>query len=432
MNESSQESLENPRAESKPIYFLEKNPEGWFKRSLPKIRQSTREVLEEASRNPLPEGNDWLKHLDNIGKDKVNKEWLDKSGVEKLSDINFSLIIPIHNEARFLPSVLGTLMMSSLPSGANINVIMVTNGCTDEGKSEGIVDNFMGEIGRVENQEFPEELLSQFPDPKVSRIFSFVRRDGIKFMHIDTPTPSKANALNIANTIAGEHGPLAICLDANNFIEPDAMVNMYESAHREIEESDSKTAFIITMPSVEFQKGKLREGKFPDRMISIAPPLIDLIQEDEAFMLGQFMAWNTNWVASVGGFPKVVMEDYAMGLEARTREEKVKIADEVNQWCYLPNTPADTIQGLSRIVVGVSQIRDLHPDRIAQIEKDYYFFKNLKGRAKTLLEHIRKNPEKTLHYLIAAGFLEAGRIQGNKDYKTQKNDQTWDPISSTK
>ena len=64
--------------------------------------------------------------------------WEQITGV-KPQNSAFTLIIPIHNEQRFLPSFLEAMKSVNIPPSAR--VVFVTNACSD--KSVGIVNSFL-------------------------------------------------------------------------------------------------------------------------------------------------------------------------------------------------------------------------------------------------------------------------------------------------
>lgn len=44
----------------------------------------------------------------------------------------FTLVLPIHNEAKHLTSVLDALLLSGIPTSARLHLLAITNACSDE------------------------------------------------------------------------------------------------------------------------------------------------------------------------------------------------------------------------------------------------------------------------------------------------------------
>src|SRR5205085_12651488 len=86
------------------------------------------------------------------------------------------------------------------------------------------------------------------PDATLQPAAVTTRVGNITFSHVDTPTPGKANALNIGNAIALERDhSIAISVDANNFVEPDVFRHMFARAHQAFADPANTTVVISAM-----------------------------------------------------------------------------------------------------------------------------------------------------------------------------------------
>lgn len=425
--------MSSERNERQPIYFLRTNPKGWKNNSLANLRANSSNIWREAQESSaIVTDATWQERqeiLNPYAKSYIAKQWLERTGIDDVQNIRLSLIVPIHNEENSLPSMLGTLMMAGMPSNANITIIFITNGCTDGGNSELIVENFLRGLGNVETLQIPHKVYSEMPDPAINALYSQVKVDNLQFIHVNTPTPGKANALNIGNALAKDHSPIAINIDANSFVEPDAILEMYATAYKAMIQDKDGTTIVRQDPYYDYQSESIRRNI---RLGQFVLPIQEMTRRKENVVVGQLMAWNTSWVDSIGGFPRVITEDYGLGATAQSQGKKITLASNAHQWSYRPSKFIEVYRYLARLAQGNFQLMDAYPLLKPFVQNDWYFSKDLKDRLATMINHISEKPRKTFNLLLGAIFLEFVRSKGKSAHRKNKQQQTWEPIESTR
>ncbi len=416
----------------KPVYFLKVNPPGWKRSSLAKLKITAGEVLAEG----VSQHKDLLRlawsqrheALHALALLRQEKCWEHETGARP-EDSFFTLIMPIHNEENSLPSFLHTLMLSDIPALVNMRVVFVTNACVDS--SVDIVKAFMADLGEVEFQD----VVGDFGDQNMDRRCAVVRRGHHVYMHMNTSKPGKANALTIGNMIALQHDHLiAICMDANNFIEPDALRKLFARAsnafHQKLEARDT-----VLCGGLEIQhQGSLKSSHVknpPSRETAEGKHLVD---GEEGVVNGWLLAWNTVWMKSVGGCPEVALEDYALGLLARARDFKIEMIDGVNGWGYVNDDFKGLTMTRARYVRGRLQICDYvqhDPSILALIEKEAFYMRKFTLRCKHLFVKSMASPLHVGKYMATFLLWEYALWQGMRDYKRNPKNQSWEKVPST-
>ncbi len=416
----------------KPVYFLKVNPPGWKRSSLTKLKATAGEILSEG----VSQCKDLLhlawsqryEYLHALALLKQEKCWEHETGVRP-EDAFFTLIVPIHNEENSLPSFLHTLMLSDIPAPVNMQVVFVTNACVD-GSVE-IVRAFMASLGDVEFQD----VVGDFEDQNMDWRCAVVWRGRHVYMHMNTSKPGKANALTIGNIIASQRDHLiAICMDANNFIEPDALRKLFSHAYnafrKKLEAGDT-----VLCGGLEIQhQGSLTSSHIknpPSRETAAGKHLVD---GEEGVVNGWLLAWNTVWMKSIGGCPEVALEDYALGLLARARDFRIEMIDGVNGWGYVN----DDFKGLSmtraRYVRGRLQICDYvqhDPSILAIMEKEAFYMRKFTLRCQHLFVKSVASPLHAGKYMATFLLWEYALWRGMRDYKRNPKNQSWEKVPST-
>ncbi len=389
-------------------YVITKAPRAWSHASLLKQQEFLKAVKDCEI--------DYLTAL----KRQQEERWEKQTGI-KPEDSHFTLIVPIHNEEKFLPSFLGSLLIADLPSSVDAHFIFLTNACSD--KSKEIIDGFLKTIGEGE-VAFEQKNSS---DSSVQETTLITHIGNITFSHIDTPTPGKANALNIGNNIALERKHrIAISIDANNFIEPDAFCHMFAKACHAFEDPTNNTVVISGVDKHVTKQTRLRVLFDRGRNVH------NSIRDDEIFVNGWCMGWDTLWLGAIGGMPQVAVEDYALGVYARKEGKKAERVKEAIIWGYNPNTLADLIEQRARKIRGVYQILRMHPTLQHTIESDIYVLQEPLSKFRTFKERIQVNPIKFAYYLADLAIWEFAKRKGRLDYSKDPTNQSWKPIVSTK
>lgn len=414
---------------NKPVYFLKMNPRGWKRASLPKLKAAAQEAvsdcpLEREQLLDIP----WSQretYLNSFVLQRQAKCWEEKTGVEP-DDSSFTLIVPVHNEGNSLPSLLSTLMLSDVPATVNMQVIFVTNACHDE--SVDILKAFFSGLGRVETRE----VIGKHTDQGMERHCAVVEKDHITFMHVNTPTAGKANALGIGNTIAYQSGHLlAMSVDANNFIEPDAIRVMFSQAYRAFR-SRPETNDTVLLSGVG--RESVKASRLEGLLAKISFVRRHLVEVGGGVVNGWMMAWNTVWMNSLGGPPEVALEDYALGVLARVHHFKIEQAEGVNVWGYVVNDFRGLLNTRARYVRGKRQIYDYvnrDPAAVALIENEAFYMKRFRLRVEYVLHRAARDPLHIARYVATFLLWEYAIWKGMRDYQRNPKNQSWEKIGST-
>ena len=412
-----------------PIYFLRVNPPGWKRSSLPKLQATAMELVSACAlqREDLLQMTWSQRHeyLSAFALFRQKERWEHETGIKPEAS-SFTLIVPIYNEENSLPSFLHTLMLSDIPAQVSMQVIFVTNMCVD--RSVEYIRAFMAHLGEVEFQD----ILDDFGDQNMDRRYAVVRRDRHIYMHINTSSPGKAHALDIGNRIALRSGHIiAMSLDANNFIEPDALRMMFSRAYRNFKE---KLEARDTVLCSAVGKESLKDSRFTGMLKKISAVQRHLVDVGDGVVNGWMFAWNTTWMHSIGGPPEVALEDYALGVLARTRGFKIAQAEDVNVWGYVNNDFKGLFMTRARYVRGKLQILDYvhqEPATLAIIEQEAFYMKKFAFRLQHVFAKLVAHPLHAGRYIATFLLWEFAIWQGTHDYKQNPKNQSWEKIAST-
>lgn len=417
------------REQKQPIYFLKINPYGWKRASLPKLKETASQVLSQKSlsREKIL-SMDWSQrdeYLRTFVLQRQERDWEQKTGV-KPGASHFTLIVPIHNEENSLPSFLGTLMLSDVPSTVHMQVVLVTNACNDA--SIDILKVFLSGLGTVEKRR----VIGKFVDQNIHPLCEVVEKDQLTFIHIQTSTAGKANALGIGNVIAYQRDHIiTMSLDANNFVEPDAICTLfayaYRAFHNRLEPNDTVLFGSDGISVVKASKVKVLLDK-------ISLKHLHLVDGERGRINGWMMAWNTIWMNAIGGPPGVALEDYAMGVLARLHHYKFQEPEGVYVWGYIVNDFKGLIDTRARFVRGKLQICDYFdydPKAVKIIESEAFYMKKFMFRLHYLLRRLMHNPLNLPRYIATFLIWECAVWKGVKDYKRDPKNQSWEKIDST-
>jgi cellulose synthase/poly-beta-1,6-N-acetylglucosamine synthase-like glycosyltransferase len=415
--------------QKKPIYFLQMNPQGWKRASLPKLNAQSGAVLSENishSENllamPWSQKHDYLNGLALLLQAKA---WEEATGVPAETSA-FTLIVPIHNEENSLPSFLSTLMLSNIPATAHIQMIFVTNACSD--RSVEILKTFFSMLGEVELQDVAASL----HDQQMDQYCSVVQRDHQRYVHINTARAGKAHALGLGNQLARQRDHLiAMSIDANNFIEPDALCTLFSHAYRAFRATpEIQDTVLFSGVGREAQKRSRHESVF-GKTDDSQP---HLVQVGTGVVNGWMMAWNTIWMESIGGPPEVALEDYALGVIARASGFKIEQATSVKVWGYVINDFKGLIDTRARYVRGKRQIFEYvkhDPAILSIIENEAFYMKKFILRFKYVLSKALVDPRRSAKYAATFVLWEYAIWKGMRAYKQNPTNQSWEKIEAT-
>ncbi len=395
-----------------PIDLMLEQPTGWLKASLPKIISTSGAIKKIAAADPLAS-------FEKYSNQVKEENWQKITGFEAQNS-HFTVIIPVHNEERSLPSFLGALLTSEIPSTTDALFIFVVNSSTDQ--SQSIIMRRLSAIAPLQKITLP----TINSDPNISENFYQMCYGKVRFWVMSTSTPGKSNALNIGNEIAKKQlHDIAISIDANNWVEPDSISLQFNSAKEAfLQNPDSK---IVIINSKEF--GPIRGSE--DDVITARKV------NQKAEVTGWMFSWSTKWVDENTGFAKRVIDDYALGLLALSQGMVIAFSD-ANIWGYSAANAIDENIEIIRFTVGALQLAHQYKNNLIAInilQDDFPSLRPLQKRVDFyILSRIRKN--ETLSSIIKGVIrwllneIIIFRAQMILVRNPQK--QTWRPIQSTK
>jgi len=415
---------------SKPVHFLRTNPRNWTRASLPKFKALSQQVIVQT---PLKfeqlKDKSWSQrhnYLNFYACQEQERRWEEKVGIRP-EDCSFSLIIPIHNEELSLSSFLSTLMLADIPWSVNLNIIFITNACDDA--SNTIIDEFFSHLGEVE----VKQLKGNFQDLLLNTWYSTTKVGGITFMHLDTRTAGKANALNIGNCIARESGHIiAMNIDANDYIEPDAILVLFCYAHKAFHSNPGVNDIVLLSGMGQLVRRASKLKKLMDKGRKMQ---LHLIEDTNCYVLGCLMTWNTDWLFSHGGPLGIALEDYSLGVLARANSFKAERVKDASIWSYGANDFKSLLETRARYVRGMIQLLEsLHydPSAVRIVEQDSFYMRNWSARLQHLLQTLIKHPQYLLNYIATFLLWEYALAKGKWDFKRNPTNQTWRKIDSTR
>lgn len=387
---------------SRPVYFFDEQPAGWLDPSINQIINTNRALVENEAGN--------LKRAQ-------EELWQKTTGVS-VKDSHFTLIIPIHNEERCLPSVLGALMVSNIPAGVDLNVVLVTNGCTD--KSPAIVSTFLNTMGETRQVNVPGY------DDVDSVLARQASVDAINFTHVDTPKRGKsiALAIGLAFAEASQH-EIVMSMDANNWPEPNTILAMFKAAYENFVRHPGRVGVLSARGQAAFRPSTLTH------LLSRAKANLDGASQHPSHTVdGWLMAWIPRLAKP---FPKVICDDYALSALARKDGKTVDKVD-AGIWGYEPNTISDRFRQYKRAVRALLQLQQYFQDPVMQrmIQEDWYIMRPMSQK---IIEHVNAIGANvfSLPYRVAMFILWELALQlGTIEYRKNPNDLGWEPSSSTK
>lgn len=348
------------------------------------------------------------------------KYWNDITNV-KIIDSKFSVMIPIHNEERSLASMIESLQMSFIPEGVDMHIDFIFNGCTD--RSELIVADFLYSLGNVLTKNISEEEFIYCEDKRLQKRYIEVRRGNIFWRVYETKTIGKANAIKIGSALTLCRGDrILISIDANNYVEPDTIALMFKSAYSHFIIQDDKTVILSAIPKKEYKK---ETG-------SIKRMLIEHGVFDDAnyiTVFGSCMALEPKWVFKNIKF--VAVEDYALGVMARSQKRNVAIVEDARIWGYKADFK-DNLRKFRRYIRGIFQLLSICPELKYIIASDNYIMRSFPKRIMAIAIGIKSNPKRLHIYLWRFIYGEFGLALGRHDYKRMPDNQSWIGLSSTK
>lgn len=390
---------------------LFEQPVGWLRASLPKIEIASRLAVRMAGDAMYPSP------LSSCHLDFQRYQWLDLTGVE-VSNTQFTIVVPVHNEERSLPSFLGAFFASVIPSNSEVQIVFVINASTD--RSATIIKNRLSCVAPSTVVYIPD---SRYDRRRSSAAFQ-VRHGLLRFLVVETPTAGKANALNIGNEIAVQNSHfLAMNIDANNWVEPDSIALMYKQARLAILDIRNSPAVIVNAKEY-----------CPTRDTQVDVPVKRRIQKAE--VTGCMFAWSTRWIDEINGFPQSSIEDYGTGLLALSQGRLI-VESDARIWIFSPSNASDERRQMVRFYYGAMQLANRYKDdpiAMRILREDFPCLQPMLGRFQFHIRRKRKlgMPGGVIRGVLAWLFNEYLIFRASIKLREDPDGQTWDPISSTK
>ncbi len=405
------------------------NPAGWKRASLSKLLIDIQQVVLENSLDQesvqvmsWSQRHEFLRPFIQLRQERI---WEEETCVAP-ENAFFTLVVPIHNEENSLPSFLGTLMLSNVPSTVHMQVVFVTNACTD--RSVAILREFLAGLGQL---HFCESCQG-WQDAGINAQFARVEVGHVTYLHLQTSTAGKANALRLGNDLAMRQGHIiAMSIDANNFVEPDAIRKMFAHAHRAFQEVPGEYDTVLF-------SGVARECAKPSKLDGLLAKSNvvkgHLVDVGSGVVNGWMMTWNAKWMSSFDGPPEVALEDYALGVLARVNHFKIEQATGANVWGYVVNDFGGLLNTRARYIRGKRQIYDyVHhdPQAVSIIEDEAFYMKKFSLRLRYLLQRVAHRPLHGTRYLATCLLWECASWRGLREYRRNPRNQSWEKVHST-
>lgn len=379
-----------------PIYFITEAPDGWQRQCV-------------------------VKNASFLSKTETTFRWWEDITGVKISDSKFTVMVPIHNEEKSLASSVGSLFLSIVPIEVEMQTDFILNDCADG--SETIINGLLHTRGEVTTHNVSEEEFVRYQDPGLQRTYLEVKQGKIVSRVYKTETRGKANALQLGSRLALHNNhDILISVDVNNYVEPDTLALMFKEAYKHFISQKDGTVLLSAIPQ-KVHKNPLGT-------------LENLLREHGVFndatyvpVYGWCMALNPQWASE--NIQPVAVEDYALGVMARSQNKGVAIVEDARIWGHRTNFK-DSLNQFRRSIRGRLQLLDLHPELRPFLESDNYFMKPLKERIEVIAKHIKEDPKGLPKYIWRLIYGEMGLMLGNNDYKKEPTNQSWIGLSSTK
>lgn len=332
---------------------------------------------------------------------------------------NAALVIPIHNEENHIESVLGMICLNKAPIN---RIILVTNGCTDSTLEK--IQSWL--------QFSPKQVAKDYPlleiDPSISSATS-VSAFGIEWSIINTTQPGKANAITLAAQLAiAEQYQWLINIDANNYLEPDALGILTQH----LATAESRVA-VVNGAAKTIRPRKTIKNHIRD-FIKGKSPLREYIHQPKGVeILGNLHAINLSWFQSIQRVPNTVTEDFSLAILAHSQGMQIEHIEGSYSWGFSPIGVSDRVRTYARYTQGFLQTAQMFPDQQDQVRREKRLINNWPERWHAHYESLRRSPgikkATTFENIIIE---EIGRMQGIRRFRKQPHVSTWEAIRSTK
>lgn len=404
-----------PSPEGQRAYLMLDQPKAYFARILP-------EVLARTPR--LSDTGDQARTIETL-EALQNERWEKSVGIPAKNS-KFTVVLPIYDEEKTLSSTLAALMLSDIPPTVEAQFLFIVNGSHD--RSAEIVKHHLATIAPIEAVQVQSEV-----DVHVNRIAYRAKKGATTFTLIETPTPNKANALNIANEIALSHRhDIAICIDSDRYLEPSTIPLLYADAYRAFATPENRT--VVADGALELE----RKQSLFQRIIWKKPVHLKESGTSTMFAIsGSIHAWNTQFLHDIGGMKKVLIEDFALGLDAHMHGY-IAHRSTARAWGYKPNSLLDIGRERVRFYRGFMQLQEIwkdNPSAINAIAEYSTINYPLSTRVRKYLEVLwanRSSPKTLTKQALTIAFQECCKLIAIYRHSKNPHAQTWVQIQSSK
>ncbi len=362
--------------------------------------------------------------------------WILETG-EEPENSKLSIIVPIHNEQKHLPSFLSALMFLDIPQGVQADFYLVNNASND--LSYDILFDFLENLANTNKleldiHEIPQELLraALIWDCEINIGYK-IQIGTISFNLINTTTPGKANALNIGLAMAQyKKHEYCVTIDANNYPESDSIRKIY-AATKTFEDNEVVVGSAVPKTAITNNRSFVEKQLYKHFRADKKGNLKEFLKYK---VNGWMMVFDTNWVLKNGGVVNCAIEDYATGLLAEIKNKRIKHIINTGIWGFRTTSPKDRAKECERFVRGRLRILAMfekeYPEIRELMQKDNYIMRAPKERIVYLANEVKNNPKR--FPIIFANWIvqEYSKIQGEKEYKRNPRNSSWEAINSTK
>jgi len=230
-----------------------------------------------------------------------------------------------------------------------------------------------------------------------------------------------------------------MAMDSDSFLEPDAIPELFAASYREIVDK-TDGAVLLGGNWIRAMQKQTLYSKVKQRLRGtgiLEGVEIDEEQLPKGSVQGCLMAWDTQFVEDLdGGIPQVVLEDYALVLEARKADRMPLRVKEARIWSYMPVTMRDKLSAKSRSVQGLYQIADQGDYQRETLQQERSTLLPLRERLTAYHGYIRPEDRRSIIYpvVLAKSVLESEfiRFMGKRAYKKDPKSDTWERTHSTR
>jgi GT2 family glycosyltransferase len=388
--------------ESRPVYLITEQPDGWLPAVLPKIIEHTPRAGEL-----YPGGNP---------AELQRARWTTRTGLDP-EESHFTVIFPVYNEEKEIRSSFASVMFSDIPASVDAQFIWVVNNSHD--RSHQFLTNEFKRLGNIDLVRVRSGV-----DGHMGTVALRARKGNATFLLLRTPTLGKANAINVGNEFALKAGhPIAINMDSECYPEPDALPIMFGEANNAFSGNDSVT-LIDGHSLLERNYGPRNRKKVEDAHGSRYP-------DKFATVTGAMFAWNPSWLRSVGGIKESLFEDYGLGLDAYMHGTKIHHG-QARIWANYPSRPIDEYRRHIRYVTGLLQLKSHWHNAKADgaIAHDFPLFRPLPHRLRWYWQGANRKPVYKIIPTFVTKILayESARLIAYYRFTRMPDIKTWGKI----